>query len=86
MGIERDDLNRLEDRLTQAMAAGFLGVHTRLDDMDGRTRTNENNIIRMQERFKQTQQAQKPSRWPKIAGFSGIAAMLAEVGKWYFAK
>jgi hypothetical protein len=54
--------------------------------MDGRTRINENNIIRMQERFKQTQQAQKPSRWPKIAGFSGIAAMLAEVGKWYFAK
>jgi hypothetical protein len=83
MALERDDLNRLEDRLTEAMAAGFSGVHSRLDSLNGRTRTNENNIVRIQERLKQTQ---KPSHWPKIGGFSGIAAMLAEVGKWYFAK
>ena len=80
MGIERDDLNRLEDRLTEAMAQGFSGVHSRLDALNGRTRTAETNIVRLQERMK------AKSHWPKIGGISGIAALVGEVGKWYFAK
>lgn len=76
MAIERDEFQAA----VLAIRSDIQGVHARLDALNGRTRTNENNIIRIQERMKQK------SHWPKIGGVSGIAALLAEAGKWYFAK
>lgn len=78
MGIERDEFQAA----VAIIRDDIKGVHARLDTLNGRTRINEQNVIRIQERMK----AEKKSHWPKIGGLSGILAIVGEGVRWYFAK
>lgn len=84
MVIEKDDLNRLEDRLTEAMQAGFSGVHERLDALNGRTRKNSEDIVQLRERVRGI--APKSHRGVMAGGIAGAAALVAEVVRFYFQK
>lgn len=82
MALDQADLNDLRDFLTERLDKGFGDVNKRLDELNGRTRKAESDIVRLQERH-------KPSRSHKTAlwgGISGIAALLAEVARYYFQK
>lgn len=45
--ISRDEFQATIDRLYTVIATGFEGVHDRLDQLNGRTRTNEVGIDRL---------------------------------------
>ena len=73
MAIDREDFNRLEDRI----ADGFKQINERLDTLNGRTRKNESDIAVLNERSGGT--------WfGAVAG--GFAGGFTAVGAWALEK
>lgn len=72
------DISREElERLYQTLDAGFNGVHSRLDELNGRTRKAENAIAVLEDRG-------HPAVWG--GGIAGMVAAIAEIGKWFLTK
>ncbi len=68
------------DRLHDTMRDGFAGVHTRLDALNDRTRENENDITRLDERVG----AGRSAVWG--GGFGAAVVALAEAVRWIFGR
>ena len=67
--ISRDEFNRLY----QLVETGFQGVHSRLDHLNGRTRTTEQKIAVLEDR--------SDGRWWGGA-LGGVVVTVIEAAKW----
>lgn len=77
MAIERDEFQHAVTLIREDIKQ----VHDRLDLLNGRTRANETNIVRLQERIK----PRKSQKAMALGSLGGIVALVAEVVK-YFVK
>jgi len=76
--IDRDEFRDAVHLIRDDIA----GVHTRLDALNGRTRANELEIVRLQER--QRRQTKKGAAW--LGSLSVVLAGLAEGLRWVLTK
>lgn len=72
------DISREElDRLYQTLDAGFSGVHSRLDELNGRTRKAENAIAILEDRG-------HPAAWG--GGLGAVIVGIVEGARWMLGK
>lgn len=82
--VTKEDLYRLETRLTQAMAVGFDGTHRRLDGINGRVGAVEDKVLVIEtERKGEAAEVIKKGSLAGLLGAGGLAGILEAIRAWW---